>query len=87
MTYVFISFRKEMKFFLEMNSKSRIALSNANSVKHFKGLSKCFLKRFHHFVYLPAVYRDSNFSTFSPALVTVYLCDDSHPHRHAVVSL
>ena len=48
-------------------------------VKLFEKLPNCFLKRLHHFKFLPAVYEGSNFSTSLSTLVIVHLCDYCHP--------
>ena len=57
--FVFISF--------EYIPRSGVSGSYSNSM--FKELQDCFPKWLYHFIFLPAVYKSSNFFTFSPALV------------------
>ena len=40
----------------------------------------------HQFIFLPTVYENSHFSTFSPTLIISCLFDDSHSNRYEVIS-
>lgn len=49
-------------------------------------LTFCFPQRLYHFTLPHAMYKGSNFSTSSPALVILYLKNESHPGGCEVVS-
>ena len=40
----------------------------------------------HQFIFLPTVYENSHFSTFSPTLIISCLFDDSHSNRYEVIA-
>ena len=56
--------------FISLGCRHRITVSNDNSVfKPSEDLASCFPKWLHHFTFLPAMYKGSNFLASSPILI------------------
>ena len=59
-------------------SRSGLSGSYHSYIFNFWKLLKCSLKWLHHFTYLPAIYKVSNFSTSSTTFVSFSFYDYSH---------